>query len=425
MMEFPGIHDKIYIIKNKMFCNMSLKTMRYEGGKFMALKLCPKCGKEIDDKSKECIYCGFSVSETSGEADKEFEEKPVLDGDGDENKNPDEDIHNCTDNKKSNNKNKIIIGIAAASVIVIAFVVFFATSNLRAYSKAENLLADKEYEKAIHAFEKLDGYKNSDEMIEKCHLDWGKDLIEEGQYTEALEKLQAAGSGKDVEAATQECIYKQSVLYMEYDQYEEAIKNLEMIEDYEDSKELLGECKYIIGKGLYEKKDYENALKYLDKLKYKDSEAMVENIKNNPYSINKFIERYNAMADILNETKGAGVKKLDVNNVSDNKIETGTEAVLKFNSSSDEDIDCKYEITSFMWSKKGWIFVDENLLTAEWYCSVAGFVPDSNYDSVGDILTSVTNGSENSLYASAKFGDSNYTISKSKKVITLAGQRME
>ena len=31
----------------------------------MALIKCPECGKEISDKSKQCIHCGYPLNEVS------------------------------------------------------------------------------------------------------------------------------------------------------------------------------------------------------------------------------------------------------------------------------------------------------------------------------------------------------------------------
>lgn len=376
----------------------------------MTMMKCPKCGKETDDNSGKCIYCGYSIPKTDSDAGNTDE---IVEDAG----------HEDVEKSKLSGKNKKIIGIAAASVIIIAVIVFFATSNLRAYSKAEKMLENKQYKDAVSVFKGLDGYKDSDEMIEKCYLNWGRELIEKEQYSLALEKLESAGSGKEVKAAVQEGVYRQSVLLMEYKQYKEAINNLEEVGDYEDSKELLAECKYILGKELYEKKDYENALTYLDKLNYKDSEAMVEAMVNSPYSLNKFIERYNEMADIINKIEGAGIAKLSADNVSDNKIETGVGATVTFNRSSDKQLDCKYEISSFMWYKKAWILIDANKLAGEWYCCVAGFIPDSDFDTVNDIVTGMMNSSGGGMYASTDYGDSSLTISKTKKELTIGGSR--
>ncbi len=37
----------------------------------MAMINCPECGKEISDKAKNCIYCGYPVNEESNPAPSE------------------------------------------------------------------------------------------------------------------------------------------------------------------------------------------------------------------------------------------------------------------------------------------------------------------------------------------------------------------
>jgi tetratricopeptide (TPR) repeat protein len=202
--------------------------------------------------------------------------------------------------------------------------------------------------------------------------------------------------------------------------YESAIDLLRDL-NFQDSEELVKQCKYTLGKELYDSKDYENTLTYLEKLNYQDSEIMVDYINNNPYSINKFVERYYTMTDVLYEREGVAIDKLSVDNVKENQIKTGTGAIVFFNKSS-ENIDCQYEIVSFMWDKTGWVFADANKILADWYCCVAGFNSDITYDTAGEILTSITDNA-GEVYGSTQYGDAFYNTSKSKKELTMSGRR--
>lgn len=146
---------------------------------------------------------------------------------------------------------------------------------------------------------------------------------------------------------------------------------------------------------------------------------------NGPYSLNKFIERYNTMVDIVNQIQGTSLGKLDVNNVTDNTIETSSGGIIEFNN-ADETIDTKENVASFMWSLSPWILTDSNLLSADWSCCVAAFIPDIDLDTVGTILAEMVDsaGEGYDTLGSYDYSDATFRISKTKKIITLSGSRV-
>lgn len=146
---------------------------------------------------------------------------------------------------------------------------------------------------------------------------------------------------------------------------------------------------------------------------------------NGPYSLNKFIERYNTMVDTVNQIHGTKLGKLDVNSVTDNTIKTSSGGIIEFNN-SDDTIDPKENVVSFMWSLSPWILTDSNLLTADYSCCVAAFVPDIDLDTIGTVLVGLVDsaGDGYDTIGSYDYGDATFRISKTKKTITLSGIRV-
>ena len=46
----------------------------------MALINCPECGKEISDKSKLCVHCGYPINESTNEKEFKYETKFLFQG---------------------------------------------------------------------------------------------------------------------------------------------------------------------------------------------------------------------------------------------------------------------------------------------------------------------------------------------------------
>ena len=113
--------------------------------------------------------------------------------------------------------------IAAISAIVLTGLVLLTIKVIVPtvkYNNAVSLMASGQYIEAIHAFRRLDGYKDSDKKIEQCEL-----LREEQSDLEDLEWR-----------------YNKALAYMEQGKYDLAIKNFEKIPGYKDSESKRAEC---------------------------------------------------------------------------------------------------------------------------------------------------------------------------------------
>lgn len=191
--------------------------------------------------------------------------------------------------------------------------------------------------------------------------------------------------------------------------------------DYKDSDELYKKSLYELAQKYINENSYSDAIKCLEGLNYNDSEELLNSIQNGEYSLNKFIERYNAMAEILREKQLTSIDNLSIDNIENDKLKTSTGAIISFNESFDEEIDYRYEIKSFMWYKRGWIFVDSDRILADWWCTVAGYNPNNTYEIVGDILTDLADNSGDGMYGSITYGDLFYNTSRTKAELTLSG----
>ena len=97
-------------------------------------------------------------------------------------------------------RNKKIAALSAAALcLVIAFVIVLTTVIIpnNNYNKALALMEDGKYADAILAFEALDGYKDSNEMILECKYRSALALMDTGSIVEAYEALIALEGYED------------------------------------------------------------------------------------------------------------------------------------------------------------------------------------------------------------------------------------
>lgn len=142
---------------------------------------------------------------------------------------------------------------------------------------------------------------------------------------------------------------------------------------------------------------------------------------NKERTLKKFVERYNAKADIMKKDKNITVKKLKEEDLDENQIETGIGATIIFNQSA-EDTDCRYDIKSFMWSKSPWAFTDSEVLLANIYCCLAGYSSDNDYTTIGKIVSQIGEEATTGVYGSVHTGKYMYNMSVIKKEMTVGGQ---
>lgn len=106
-----------------------------------------------------------------------------------------------------------VVIIACIAMIIVAKKVKVAKQNNNKYSKAVELMNNGEYEEACKQFQKLDGYKDSNDKIDIIN----NECIPNEKYNKAVELMNSGN-------------------------YDEARKQFEELRDYKDSNELIIEC---------------------------------------------------------------------------------------------------------------------------------------------------------------------------------------
>ena len=134
----------------------------------MALIKCPECGKEISDKAGKCPHCGYPIEGIENNVEKETDKQEVLEGNKE------------TPKKKKTLNKKVIITISAiigAAAIGVG-VYMVTTADSRTYNQAKQLYEESDYKAALEKFKKIEDYKNSKELIQKCEYN----LSPDGQF---------------------------------------------------------------------------------------------------------------------------------------------------------------------------------------------------------------------------------------------------
>ena len=144
--------------------------------------------------------------------------------------------------------------IAAAAALAIFIVVNVLTKliipNIK-YNDAVELMNGGNYDEAIAAFEAMDGYKDSADMILECNYGKAVALMNEGSYEEAIDQFEALNGYKDSADQIAACkkgitddSYDAAVALMNQGKYDEAIAAFETMEGYKDSENKIFECYY-------------------------------------------------------------------------------------------------------------------------------------------------------------------------------------
>ena len=200
--------------------------------------------------------------------------------------------------EKAAKKRKITIAIVTPIIvacIALVIVLFTVIMPNQKYSAAVDLYNSGKYEKAIVAFEALNGYKDSAEQIAMCEnalkvqqYEAALSLFGEEQYEDAITAFEALNGYEDSAKYIKDCKYHIAYQLYQIGEYNEAINAFRSsLIGYKDSNEIIAECetaiknqKYNAAVELYLSGKYEEALAAFDELKgYKDSNAKIQEIQ--------------------------------------------------------------------------------------------------------------------------------------------------
>lgn len=166
----------------------------------MALVKCPECGREkVSDSAVSCPDCGYRIKEHF--VKKREEEQKRLEAEEksqkrieaenlkqERNKHFEEEV-----NKKKELLKKVVkklFPIIIISIVIIVGVCLYLTKiGKKEYREAINLFETENYVEAKKQFTSLDGYRDSEEYIEKCEVNIAVNKYSEGSYIVAYKEL--------------------------------------------------------------------------------------------------------------------------------------------------------------------------------------------------------------------------------------------
>lgn len=183
-------------------------------------------------------------------------------------------------------------GPIVAAIAILMIIVFSAINtmylkpykkNNETYKTAVALLDDGKYVEAIEAFESLDGFKDSNELLEKAvdeQYAIAMDYLSSEDYKEAYSTFMTIQNYRDASARLENA-YDAAVALLDDGKYVEAIEAFEPLDGYKDSNELLEKAvgeQYAIAEKLLSDGKYEDSFKAFKPIQnYKDVSERLEN----------------------------------------------------------------------------------------------------------------------------------------------------
>lgn len=181
--------------------------------------------------------------------------------------------------------------------------------------------------------------------------------------------------------------------------YDEAFLTLEELKEigFKDSEEIYNEAKYNYTMELIESENLEKALPLLEelsKLEYKDSKELFEEISNNKNTLKHFVERYNTMMETLDK-QGKAACNINIEKFDEKgKLKLPmSSATISFNNEKNGE-KFKTDITNINFSCSISSEYDAMFALCELYATIAGFVPDTDYAIVENIINNLLDNSE-------------------------------
>lgn len=267
---------------------------------------------------------------------------------------------------------KAMILFSAVTVLFVFCTGMSSEKTKKQYLAAVSTMDDGNYLEAIDAFEALDGYKDSEELIKECYYLYAGELFDAGKINSASAIYQDLSGYKDADTYIRLCsdagIYYGALDLYEKGEYLSAYDAMgSMSGPFKDSRQLEAKCILQITKQHYEDKDYKTAYDWyyilkdcMEDLPKKTDTAFVKKIPlcyaeslidvKTDESVNKALELLKSMKSTSEIKKliAKGEKQLDQNQYD---IAAG---YLK-NKQYTKAVDAFAKIKDFSDAKKQWL----------------------------------------------------------------------
>ena len=156
--------------------------------------------------------------------------------------------------KHNRSKHRLRVALTVIAIVGAILSLPMATKSLfiptYQYIKANVLMTAGDYERANVILKELDGFANSEALLEKCEV--GKTesryqgavaAMESGNYSSARRTFNILNGYKDSADLALECSYQNGRQLMEEGKYDQALNEFEAILDYKDAADLADEAK--------------------------------------------------------------------------------------------------------------------------------------------------------------------------------------
>jgi len=140
--------------------------------------------------------------------------------------------------KTVNHKAVVATSVSIIAVIIVGITMYYTVMvPKQEYKKAEELLESKQYQKAEKAFEKMNGYQDSEEKKNEAIYGWAEELSINKKYPEALEQYKKIENQKDCSSKIQEVSYEWGEELLKNKDYTKAAELFLTLGDYKDAKD--------------------------------------------------------------------------------------------------------------------------------------------------------------------------------------------
>ena len=150
--------------------------------------------------------------------------------------------------KPVNSRFVIIFGVFIIVCLIIGIASYYSIIVPNAeYKNAEELLKNKQYIEAKETFEKMSGYKDSDDKVKEAVYRYATELYENKNYEKAEKEFNNILEYKDSEDQKNKLIYEYATELLKNKEYSKAATEYLKLDNYKDSKEKVLEIYNLFG----------------------------------------------------------------------------------------------------------------------------------------------------------------------------------
>lgn len=133
-----------------------------------------------------------------------------------------------------------------ALIFVLSLALSLTGCKMIDYKKAVSAMEEGRYAEAATALETMTDYKDSAELLNKCHYVLAEQTFDAKEYADAKTAFQALGDYKDSETYVKKCDYNLALDAYEDGEYQQALEIFQTLNGYSDSDRYITECENAI-----------------------------------------------------------------------------------------------------------------------------------------------------------------------------------